>query len=109
MDEKVDFAVSFDDLTETCSERLLDPAWKIREFLTGKSKKAQFDKDVIGKHAIAIIEKRRREGYHAEKKDLLQLFMETKDEDGKPLTDEYISSIILNFTVRSHKHQTSIR
>ncbi|KAG0299881.1 Protein kinase alk2, partial [Dissophora globulifera] len=98
MDEKVDFAVSFDELTATCSDRLLDPAWRLREYLTGVSKKAKFDKDVIGKHAIAIIEKRRREGHHANKKDLLQLFMEAKDENDQPLTDEYISSIILNFT-----------
>ncbi|KAI7819906.1 cytochrome P450 [Gamsiella multidivaricata] len=99
MDEKVDFAVSFDDLTATCSDRLLDPLWKIRESLTGVHKKAMYDKDLIGKHALAIIEKRRREGYHAEKKDLLQLFMEVRDENGQPLTDDYIASIILNATI----------
>ncbi|KAF9343628.1 Protein kinase alk2 [Mortierella sp. AD094] len=99
MDKKVDFAVSFDDLTATCSDRLMDPSWKIREQLTSVGKKAAFDKDLIGKHARELIKKRRREGTEAEKKDLLQLFMDTKDEEGKPLTDDFIADIILNFTI----------
>ncbi|KAF9385396.1 hypothetical protein BGX21_001073 [Mortierella sp. AD011] len=100
IDEKVDFAISFDDLTATCSDRLLDPAWKIREKLTSVGKKAAYDKDLIGKHARSLIDKRRREGAKsAKKKDLLQLFMDTKDEDGKPLSDDFIADIILNFTI----------
>ncbi|KAF9397974.1 Protein kinase alk2, partial [Entomortierella beljakovae] len=98
MDKKVDFAVSFDDLTATTTDRLMDPIWKIRESLTGVGKKAAYDKDLIGKHARSLVDKRRTEGNHADKKDLLQLFMDTKDENGNPLSDDFIIDIILNFT-----------
>lgn len=98
IEHEVPFAVSFDDLTEICTDRLRDPVWKTRERLTGVQKKAQYDKNLIRSHGLEIIKKRRREGYHASKKDLLQLFMEAKDDEGKPLSDEFLTDIILNFT-----------
>ncbi|KAG0196625.1 hypothetical protein BGX28_009915 [Mortierella sp. GBA30] len=97
--QKAPFAVSFDGLTAACSDRLLDPIWKIRERLTSVGKKVQYDKTLIQQHTLQLMEKRRKEGYHAAKKDLLQIFMETKDEDGAPLSDELIVDIILNFTI----------
>ncbi|KAF9206027.1 hypothetical protein BGZ49_003135 [Haplosporangium sp. Z 27] len=99
MDEEVEFATSFDDLATICSERMNGPGWRLREWLTGVAKKAASDKEIIGKYARSIIEKRRREGFHGANKDLLQLFLDTKDEDGKPLTDDFIADIILNFTI----------
>ncbi|KAF9344773.1 hypothetical protein BGX26_003931 [Mortierella sp. AD094] len=99
VNHEVPFEVSLKDLLEICSERLKDPAWKIREYLTGVSKKVQYDKSVIRTYGLEIIERRRKEGYHASRKDLLQLFMEAKDEDGQPLSDELLIDIILNFTV----------
>ncbi|KAG0074607.1 Protein kinase alk2 [Linnemannia elongata] len=102
IESKVDFAVSFDDLTATCSDRLMDPAWKIREALTSVGAKAKYDKALIRKHSLEIIQRRRAEGFKVSpggKKDLLQLFMEAKDDEGKPLSDEYLVDIILNFTI----------
>ncbi|KAF9981186.1 hypothetical protein BGZ65_004231, partial [Modicella reniformis] len=98
IEHEVPFAVSFDDLTEICSDRLRDPVWNIRERLTGVHKKAQYDKALIRNHGLEIIQKRRSEGYRADKKDLLQLFMEAKDDEGQPLSDELLVDIILNFT-----------
>ncbi|KAF9112787.1 hypothetical protein BGX27_002788 [Mortierella sp. AM989] len=99
MDKKVDFATSFDDLASACSDRLMDPLWKFREAVTSVGKKAAHDKNVIRRHALDIIERRRREGFHAEKKDLLQLFLDSTDDDGNPLSEDFIVDIILNFTI----------
>ena len=99
MEKKVDFAAAFDDLEEVVSDRLMDPAWRIREAVTGIGKKMRRDKATIRNHAFRLIEKRRREGYHKPKKDLLQLFIEAKDENDSPLTDEFLVDIVLNFTV----------
>ncbi|KAF9380463.1 hypothetical protein CPC16_010309 [Podila verticillata] len=99
IDKPVDFAVSFDDLTGVCSDRLVDPTWKIREMFSSVGKKASYDKELIGKHAFKLIEKRRREGFHGTKKDLLQLFMDTKDDNGQPLSDDMLKDAILNFTI----------
>ncbi|KAG0370331.1 Protein kinase alk2 [Mortierella sp. AD032] len=99
IESEVDFAVSFDDLTGICSDRLMDPAWRIREALTTVGAKAKYDKALIRKHSHDIIERRRKYGYQGDKKDLLQLFMEAKDDEGEPLSDEYLVDIILNFTI----------
>ncbi|KAF9351087.1 Protein kinase alk2 [Mortierella sp. NVP85] len=99
IEHEVPFAVSFDDLTEICSERLKDPAWQIRELLTGVNKQAKYHKNLIRGHGLELIKKRRREGYSAHKKDLLQLFMEVRDDDGQPLSDEFLVDIIMNFTI----------
>ncbi|KAF9109176.1 Protein kinase alk2, partial [Mortierella sp. 14UC] len=98
IESQVDFAVAFDDLTSVISDRLMDPAWKIREAMTKVGKKNVHNRNLVRSHAMRIIEKRRAEGYHKPKKDLLQLFMETKDEEGNALTDEHLVDVILNFT-----------
>lgn len=79
----------------------MDPAWKIREALTSVGAKAKYDKALIRKHSFEIIQRRRAEGYKtvSTKKDLLQLFMEATDDEGEPLSDEYLVDIILNFTI----------
>lgn len=97
---EVPFAASLDDLNETCTKRLIDPLWKVRECLTGVNKKVKLDKQVLRSHAYGIIDKRRREGHHAHKKDFLQLFMEGKDDEGNPLSDELVVDNIITFTVR---------
>ncbi|KAF9911531.1 Protein kinase alk2 [Linnemannia zychae] len=99
IESQVDFAVAFDDLTSVTSDRLMDPAWRIREALTKAGKKNVNDRNLVRGHAMKIIEKRRAEGYHKPKKDLLQLFMETKDDEGNALTDEHLIDVILNFTI----------
>ncbi|KAF9431942.1 hypothetical protein BGZ76_011497, partial [Entomortierella beljakovae] len=99
INEKVDFAESFDDLTAICTDRVFDSLWKIRERVTGVKSKVDYHKKFIKDHAFRLIELRRKVGYVADKKDLLQLFMDTKDDDGNPLPDDFIADIILNFTI----------
>ncbi|KAF9971257.1 hypothetical protein BGZ73_005833 [Actinomortierella ambigua] len=109
MARETEFAVSFDDLTTACSLRLIDPLWKLRERVTSAGAKMRHDRAVVGQHALSLIELRRRGGVQegtfqpynvgGTKKDLLQLFMECRDDDGEPLSDEFIKDIILNFTI----------
>lgn len=99
IEHEVPFAVSFDELTATCSDRLVDPAWRIRERLTSVGKKAQYDKNLIAEHSFNLIRKRRDQGPQGGKRDLLQWFLDAKDDDGNSLSDEVIKDFILNFTI----------
>ncbi|KAK3821893.1 MAG: cytochrome P450 [Benniella sp.] len=99
IEQEAPFAVSFDDLAEIVSDRLVDPAWPLRERLTGVDKKVQHHKNVIRGYALDIIEKRRREGYSAPKKDLLQWFLEARDDEGNPLSDDLLVDYVLSFSV----------
>ncbi|KAF9431943.1 hypothetical protein BGZ76_011498 [Entomortierella beljakovae] len=78
-------------LTAACSDRSMDPSWKIRERLTSVGGKVAYDR----KHARSLIEKRHCKGYQYERKDLIQLFLDTKDDQGNPLSEDFIANIIL--------------
>ncbi|KAF9200280.1 hypothetical protein BGZ49_009501 [Haplosporangium sp. Z 27] len=97
--DQVPFAQAIDDAFDICFKRAHDPLWKIRERLSGVNKKAQHIKQVLRSHAQNIIDKRRKEGYHGENKDLLQLHLEAEDEQGNPLTDDFIIDGIITFTI----------
>jgi len=99
VEQEVPYAVSFDDLTEIVTQRMKDPAWPLRERLTGVDKKVQYHKNVIRGYALDIIEKRRREGYSAPRKDLLQWLLEAKDDEGNPLSEDLLVDIMLSFSV----------
>ncbi|KAG0090073.1 Protein kinase alk2 [Podila epicladia] len=99
IEHEIPFAVSLDDLTAICSDRLVDPAWRIRERFTKVGKKAQYDRNVITEYSFNLIKKRREQGFRGSKKDLLQWFLEAKDDEGNPLSDEVIKDFILNFTI----------
>ncbi|KAG9320891.1 hypothetical protein KVV02_005827 [Mortierella alpina] len=97
--KEVPFAASFDSLGRVCSTRFLNPVWKLYERLSGVGKKVQYDRALVRRHAENIIAKRRKEGYHSSRKDLLQWLLETPAEDGKPLSDELVMDNIINFTI----------
>ncbi|KAK3821894.1 MAG: cytochrome P450 [Benniella sp.] len=99
IEQEVPYAVSFDDLTEIVAQRLKDPVWPLRERLTGVDKKVQYHKSVIRGYALDIIEKRRREGFSASKKDLLQWLLEAKDDEGNPLSEDLLVDNILSFSI----------
>ncbi|KAF9999904.1 hypothetical protein BGZ79_006522 [Entomortierella chlamydospora] len=99
IDQEVPFAEALDDMLEIIVNRVNDPMWKIRERLNGTSKRAADHNELIHNYARNIMEKRRREGHHADKKDLLQLFMDGKDEQGNPVSDEIIVDNIITFTI----------
>ncbi|KAG0299830.1 hypothetical protein BGZ98_009720 [Dissophora globulifera] len=99
IENKIPFAISMDNLIETCTRRLVDPLWKFREYITGVSRKVEYDSQLIRSHALEIIQARRRQGFHAEEKDFLQFLLEGVDDEGKPLCDELIVDNILTFTI----------
>ena len=55
------------------------------------------DKKIVNDFAMNIIKSRRINGYEKPQKDLLQLFMDMDGDDGKPLSDEMLKDLVLNF------------
>ncbi|KAG0314345.1 hypothetical protein BGZ97_009368 [Linnemannia gamsii] len=99
IDGRVPFADAVGDLLGICSLRLVDPLWKIREAVTSTGKKARELKFVMRERIRKIVERRRLEGVDGDKKDMLQLLLEATDDEGNPLTEDYLVDIILTFTV----------
>ncbi|KAF9120501.1 hypothetical protein BGW39_011317 [Mortierella sp. 14UC] len=99
IDGKVPFADAVGDLLGICSLRLVDPLWKLRESATSVGKRARELKFVMRERIRRIVERRRREGLEGDKKDMLQLLLESTDDEGNPLTEDYLVDIILTFTV----------
>ncbi|KAF9355989.1 Protein kinase alk2, partial [Mortierella sp. AD094] len=89
------FIRTFKDLLEILTDHMDGPLWKIRERLDGTHKKTQDNRQILRGYAQEIMNKRRREGYHSEKKDLLQLFIEGKDDEGENMSDELIMDNII--------------
>ncbi|KAG0213597.1 hypothetical protein BGX28_004014 [Mortierella sp. GBA30] len=102
IDHKPPIAAAFDRLLAAAANRMLDPTQKIRERLTGTHKVIIEDRAQIQLFFQDIIDRRRKEGYHAEKSDLLQLFMEWKDEDGKSLSNDLMLDSIFQMTVAGY-------
>lgn len=90
---------TFDSMVSICSKRALNPVWRIKEWMTGTDKKLQSGQRFVAEHMASIIQKRREQGFHGGKKDLLQLFLEATDDDGNPLSDSVIQDFIVNITV----------
>lgn len=103
-EKEVEFAAAFDRLNAIVGERLFKGPWAIIEWLTGVDKKVVKDKKIIVDFALNIIRKRREEGYDRPQKDLLQLFMDLKDDNGEPLSDENLKDAILNFIIAGKRH-----
>ncbi|KAG0015378.1 hypothetical protein BGZ80_009893 [Entomortierella chlamydospora] len=96
-EEEVEFAAAFDRLNTVVFNRLFDGLWRINEWATGAGKQVVKDKKVINDFALNIISSRRINGYDKPQKDLLQLFMDMDGDDGRPLSDEMLCCLVLNF------------
>lgn len=96
-EQEVEFAAAFDRLNATVSERLFLGPWKLVEWCTGVNKQVAKDKKIVVDFALDIIRTRRANGFHKPQKDLLQLFMDLKGEDGEVLSDDMLKDSILNF------------
>lgn len=99
VEHKPPLAAAIDRLLAAAANRMLDPTQRIRERLTGASKTIVEDRALIKQFFRDIIERRRKEGHHAEKRDLLQLFIEWKNEDGISLPDDVILDNMFQITV----------
>ncbi|KAF8929918.1 hypothetical protein BGZ58_008601 [Dissophora ornata] len=97
-DEEVPFAAAFDRLNHDLSERLMFPFWKLRDWWTGTLDQVDNDTKIVDEFAYRVIRKRREEGLQEGRgKDLMQLFMETQDENGQPLSDVMLRDTLNNF------------
>ncbi|KAK3824083.1 MAG: cytochrome P450 [Linnemannia gamsii] len=95
------FADGITDVAGITSNRMVDPAWRIREALTGVGARSNLKRNQMRQHVYQMIAKHRSEDWSPsqKKKDLLTLYMESKDENGNPYSDEYIIDMIMNLTV----------
>jgi len=98
-EEEVVFAAAFDRLNAVVFDRTFTPAWEFYEWATGLSKQVAKDKKIVADFALNIIRERRLHGYDKPKKDLLQLCMDADGDDGKPLSDEMLKDMTLNFII----------
>ncbi|KAF9334777.1 hypothetical protein BG006_001525 [Podila minutissima] len=98
-EEDVEFAAAFDRMNTAVFNRLFDASWRLREWYTGVDKQVSRDKKIVVDFALGIIRKRREEGYNKPQKDLLQLFMDSEGDDGKPLSEEMLKDLCLNFII----------
>ncbi|KAF9940313.1 hypothetical protein BGZ75_000952 [Mortierella antarctica] len=98
-EQEVEFAAAFDRLNATVSERLFLGPWKLVEWWTGVDKQVAKDKKIVVDFALDIIRTRRANGFHKPQKDLLQLFMDLKGDDGEVLSDDMLKDSILNFII----------
>ncbi|KAF9917364.1 Protein kinase alk2, partial [Lobosporangium transversale] len=100
-EQEVEFAVAFDRLNHALSERIVSPIWKIKDWWTGHGDVVRKDTKTVHEFAYNVIRKRRQEieengGHEREHKDLMQLFMDTRDEHGELLSDEMLKDELIN-------------
>ncbi|KAF9586111.1 hypothetical protein BGW38_009562 [Lunasporangiospora selenospora] len=99
LEGEIEFAAAFDRLNATVSNRLFLGSWRLIEWLSGTNKQVAKDKKIIVDFSLDIIRNRRLKGYTKPQKDLLQLFMELKGEDGEVLSDDMLKDSMLNFVI----------
>ncbi|KAF9434923.1 hypothetical protein BGZ76_007209 [Entomortierella beljakovae] len=99
INKKVPYVDALEDMLEIVTGRIVNPLWKISEQFNGKGKLMKEKRQVVFNYAKNILDKRRREGFHRERKDIIQYFIEGTDNEGNPVRDEVIIDNIIGFTV----------
>ncbi|KAF9434924.1 hypothetical protein BGZ76_007210, partial [Entomortierella beljakovae] len=99
VDEKVPFVEAMDDMLEITTGRIVNPFWKISERFNSDGKSMRESRELIREYARDILVKRRREGFHKERKDFVQYLIEGTDNEGNSLSDDLIIDNIITFTV----------
>ncbi|KAF9378734.1 hypothetical protein CPC16_011157, partial [Podila verticillata] len=92
------FAAAFDRINHNIAGRLMSPIWQLKDWYTGNDKRVAADSKYLKEFALDLIRKRREEGFHGKHKDLLQLFMETTDEEAD-MSDDMLVDSIMNFII----------
>ncbi|KAF9172093.1 hypothetical protein BGX21_005455 [Mortierella sp. AD011] len=98
-EQEVEFAAAFDRLNAVVSERLFLGPWRLVEWWTGIDKQVAKDRKIVMDFSLGVIRHRRANGFHKSQKDLLQLFMDIKDDNGEYLSDDMLKDSILNFII----------
>ncbi|KAG0171862.1 Protein kinase alk2 [Apophysomyces sp. BC1034] len=102
--EKVPFAAAFDEAQKNTFLRFVNPTWPVSErifdFLTPWRTSMSKNLNTVDSFAREVIENRRVE--HAKgvvHKDLLSRFMDARNPQGEPLSNNELRDIILNFVI----------
>lgn len=104
----IPFGDAFDYVNYIIDSRLPNPLWKLTEKFSEKGRRLRFSCDVMNTHVYKLIEERqelRKDPSYAKKKletrtrDLLDMFLDIKTEDGKPLNMPQLRDMVLNFMV----------
>ncbi|KAF9359160.1 hypothetical protein BGX26_013013 [Mortierella sp. AD094] len=96
--DAVPFAVAFDRLNAALSERLFVPTAVLKERWNGTYGQVEKDTQTVNDFAYGVIRERRKNAHkNSERKDLMQLFMDTQDDQGNPLSDEMLKDTLNNF------------
>ncbi|KAG0094724.1 hypothetical protein BGZ93_006861 [Podila epicladia] len=96
--DEVPFALAFDRLNHNLSERFLSPVWRIRNWYEGKVDTMEEDTRIVEEFCYGVI-RRRKELGTKNHKDLMQLFMDTTDDNGETLDDEKLKDTLMNFII----------
>ncbi|KAI9255264.1 cytochrome P450 [Phascolomyces articulosus] len=102
--EKVPFAESFDICQHACFERFVDPFTNLRESLKPifkpGTKTIKDHLKVVNEFAYGLVNDRREQlKSGGEYKDLLSRFMNAKNENDEPLSNEELRDTVLNFII----------
>ncbi|ODQ53507.1 putative P450 oxidoreductase [Saitoella complicata NRRL Y-17804] len=102
LEKPVEFSEAFDYAQETCGGHFTKPYWKYWERFTSRGRKFEKMCKVIDEMTYSIInEKKNQPKYDtppkAGTKDLMDLFMEYRDEEGNALNEKELRDIMLNF------------
>ncbi|KAI9024627.1 cytochrome P450 [Hyaloraphidium curvatum] len=107
---RIEFAEAFDSLNRVVTSRSFSPIWNIEEKFNGREKEVRKWQNTIESFAYDVIAQKRRRLVKAgeagssadgekdyKMRDLLDLFMATKNEDGSELTDAQLKDVAINF------------
>ncbi|KAF9939472.1 hypothetical protein BGZ65_010401 [Modicella reniformis] len=100
-EREVEFATAFDRLNHALSYRVISPIWRLKDWWTGNGKVVEQDTKTVHEFAYNVIRKRREilaEGKQ-DCKDLMQLFMDARDENDQPLSDEMLKDELINMVL----------
>ncbi|KAK3806301.1 MAG: cytochrome P450 [Benniella sp.] len=105
-DEPVEFAAAFDRLNHGLSGRFISVISPLKDWWTGNGERLRNDSNLVRGFALDMIRERRRkqkEGQETSEgtsqKDLLQLFMDMKLDNGEVLSDDMLVDSVLNFVI----------
>ncbi|KAK3823063.1 MAG: cytochrome P450 [Benniella sp.] len=100
-EREVEFAAAFDRLNHALSYRIISPIWKLKDWWTGNGKVVEQDTKTVHEFAYDVIRKRRAALAEGKQqfKDLMQLFIDARDEHDQPLSDEMLKDELINMVL----------
>ncbi|KAI9004477.1 cytochrome P450 [Hyaloraphidium curvatum] len=98
----IPFTIAFDGMNRIAVDRSINPLWRISHRLNGTHDRNQRYRRVIREYAQKIIDKKRESRAkggpskaEGERNDLLDFFMDVKNDDGSDLSDEQLQDTVL--------------